>query len=140
MLAHLDRKLVRDLSRMKGQAVAVALVMACGLAMMIMARSLIHSLESTRQEYYQAKRFADVFVHLKRAPLFVAEQVAALPRRDRGAAQHRIADHAGPPRPGRTRQRAGVVAPRLRGTAPQRPASPCGTLADAGAAERGARG
>lgn len=79
MLAHLDRKLVRDLSRMKGQAVAVALVMACGLAMMIMARSLIHSLESTRQEYYQAKRFADVFVHLKRAPLFVADQVAALP-------------------------------------------------------------
>ena len=32
MISHLDRKLLRDLSRMKGQAVAVALVMACGLA------------------------------------------------------------------------------------------------------------
>ena len=68
MISHLDRKLWRDLRRMKGQAIAVALVMACGLAMMIMARSLIYSLESTRREYYEANRFADVFAHLKRAP------------------------------------------------------------------------
>ena len=61
MLPHLDRKLWRDLRRMKGQALAVALVMACGLAMMIMARSLIYSLESTRREYYEANRFAEVF-------------------------------------------------------------------------------
>ncbi|HTL54541.1 MAG TPA: ABC transporter permease [Candidatus Limnocylindrales bacterium] len=79
MLSHLDRKLWRDLRRMKGQAVAVSLVMACGLAMMIMARSLIHSLESTRQEYYEANRFADVFVNLKRAPNAVASQIAEIP-------------------------------------------------------------
>ena len=79
MLSHLDRKLWRDLRRMKGQAVAVALVMACGLAMMIMARSLIHSLESTRREYYQAHRFADVFAHLKRAPHYLAQRVAEIP-------------------------------------------------------------
>ena len=78
-MRHLDRKLWRDLNRMKGQAIAVSLVMACGLAMMVMARSLIHSLESTRQEYYEANRFADVFVQLKRAPNSVATQVAALP-------------------------------------------------------------
>lgn len=71
----LDRKLWRDLRRMKGQAIAVALVMACGLAMMIMARSLIHSLETTRQEYYQANRFAEVFAHLKRAPDSVAARI-----------------------------------------------------------------
>jgi putative ABC transport system permease protein len=64
---------------MKGQAIAVALVMACGLAMMIMARSLIHSLDSTRREYYEAHRFADVFVQLKRAPNFVAERAAQIP-------------------------------------------------------------
>ena len=78
MLPHLDRKLVRDLNRMKGQAVAVALVMGCGLAMMIMARSLIYSLENTRQEYYQSHHFAEVFAYLKRAPNSVAERVAAL--------------------------------------------------------------
>ena len=49
MISHLDRKLLRDLNRMKGQTIAVALVMACGLAMMIMARSLIFSLETTRR-------------------------------------------------------------------------------------------
>ncbi|MBI4327384.1 MAG: ABC transporter permease [Chloroflexi bacterium] len=79
MLSHLDRKLARDLRRMKGQAMAVALVMACGLAMMIMARSLIHSLETTRREYYQANRFAEVFAHLKRAPNAVAERARAIP-------------------------------------------------------------
>ena len=79
MLPHLDRKLVRDLNRMKGQAVAVALVMGCGLAMMIMARSLINSLETSRLEYYRANRFADVFVNLKRAPFWVADRVAAIP-------------------------------------------------------------
>lgn len=79
MLTGLDRKLVRDLSRLKGQIVAVALVMACGLAMLVMARSLINSLESTRQDYYQAHRFAELFAHLKRAPLAVADRIAALP-------------------------------------------------------------
>ena len=79
MLSHLDRKLWRDLRKMKGQAVAVALVMACGLAMMIMARSLIHSLETTRLEYYQANRFAEVFAHLKRAPNSLAARVAEIP-------------------------------------------------------------
>ena len=79
MISHLDRKLWRDLSRMKGQAIAVSLVMACGLAMLIMARSLIHSLDNTRLEYYQANRFADVFASLKRAPDWVVSQVAAIP-------------------------------------------------------------
>jgi putative ABC transport system permease protein len=79
MIPHLDRKLLRDLNRMKGQTFAVALVMACGLAMMIMARSLIHSLESTRQEYYEAHRFAEVFAHLKRAPNSVAGAVRDIP-------------------------------------------------------------
>jgi putative ABC transport system permease protein len=73
--AKLDLKLLRDLNHIKGQAIAVALVMACGLAMMIMTRSLIHSLESTRQEYYEANRFAQVFAHLKRAPNSIAKQV-----------------------------------------------------------------
>ena len=79
MISHLDRKLLRDLNRMKGQAVAVALVMACGLAMMIMARSLIHSLESTRREYYEAHRFAEVFAQFKRAPQSLAARIATLP-------------------------------------------------------------
>ncbi len=79
MLSHLDRKVWRDLRKMTGQAVAVSLVMACGLAMMIMARSLIHSLESTRLEYYQSHRFAQVFAQLKRAPNSLAARIAEIP-------------------------------------------------------------
>ena len=79
MLPHFDRKLFRDLKRLKGQAGAVSLVMACGLAMLIMARSLIHSLESTRAEYYQTNHFADVFGSLKRAPNHLADRIRDLP-------------------------------------------------------------
>jgi putative ABC transport system permease protein len=75
----LDLKLLRDLRALKSQAVAVALVMACGLAMMIMTRSLILSLATTRDTYYERHRFAEVFGRLKRAPNSVREQLAALP-------------------------------------------------------------
>src|SRR5512145_1362799 len=79
MLPHLYRKLLRDLRRMKGQAAAVSLVIACGLSMLIMARSLIHSLDTTRADYYQTNRFAEVFASLKRAPNHLATQIAAIP-------------------------------------------------------------
>ncbi len=79
MLPHLDRKLLRDLKRLKGQAGAVAVVMACGLAMMITTRSLIASLEGARADYYESHRFADVFGSLKRAPNHLGERLAALP-------------------------------------------------------------
>lgn len=79
MISPLDLKLLRDLGRMKGQVLAVSLVMACGLAMMIMTRSLIFTLESTRSAYYQKFAFADVFGSLKRAPLSAAESLKTLP-------------------------------------------------------------
>src|SRR5687767_237439 len=75
----LDRKLLRDLRALKSQAFAVALVMACGLAMMIMTRSLILSLQATRDTYYEQHRFAQVFARLKRAPDAVRDQLAAIP-------------------------------------------------------------
>ncbi len=79
MISPLDRKLLRDLGKMKGQVLAVSVVMACGLAMMIMTRSLILTLDSTRSAYYQKHALADVFASLKRAPLSVAEELKTLP-------------------------------------------------------------
>ncbi|MEO5714132.1 MAG: FtsX-like permease family protein [Luteolibacter sp.] len=79
MLDPLDRKLLRDLGKMKGQIFAVSLVMACGLAMMIMTRSLIMTLETTRSAYYQKYAMADIFANLKRAPLAVADELNTLP-------------------------------------------------------------
>ena len=75
----LDLKLLRDIGKMKGQMFAVGIIMACGLAMMIMMRSLIFSLESTRDAYYSDHRFADVFCDLKRAPNALRTRLAGLP-------------------------------------------------------------
>ena len=74
----LDTKLIRDLGNMKGQTIAVALVMACGLAVMIMARSLIVSLESARDAYYASYHFGDVFCDLKRAPNAVRSRLTEI--------------------------------------------------------------
>lgn len=79
MLTPLDLKLFRDLGRMKGQIVAVSLVMACGLAMMIMTRSIVLTLETTRDAYYQTYRLADIFGTLKRAPLALADRLSQIP-------------------------------------------------------------
>ncbi len=75
----LDLKLLRDIGKMKGQMFAVGIIMACGLAMMITTRSLLFSLETTRDAYYAQHRFADVFCELKRAPNSVRKRLAELP-------------------------------------------------------------
>lgn len=79
MLAALDLKLFRDLGKIRGQIIAVSLVMACGIAMMITTRGLIRSLETTRSAYYTEKRFADLFCELKRAPNSLRNRLAEIP-------------------------------------------------------------
>ena len=78
-MSPLNLKLLRDAGHMKGQMFAVGLVMACGLAMMTMARSLIFSLESTRDAYFERNRFGDVFSGLKRAPNALRPRLAEIP-------------------------------------------------------------
>lgn len=75
----LDRKLLRDLWTMKGQALAIASIIAAGVAMLVMYLSNFESLQRTRAEYYDAARFADVFASLKRAPSSLERRIAALP-------------------------------------------------------------
>ena len=75
----LDRKLVRDLWGMKGQALAISLVIAAGVATFVMSLSTLDSLRQTLNAYYERYRFADVFVHLKRAPNALAGRLAEVP-------------------------------------------------------------
>jgi len=75
----LNRKLWRDLSGMKTQAIAIALVIGCGIAAFVMALTTVVSLRSTRNDYYEQQRFAHVFAHLKRAPNTLAERIAEIP-------------------------------------------------------------
>jgi putative ABC transport system permease protein len=78
-LAALNRKLLRDIFAMKAQALAIALVVAAGVAMFVMYQSNFASLRETRETYYQRQRFADVFASLRRAPERVAAEIAAIP-------------------------------------------------------------
>jgi putative ABC transport system permease protein len=75
----LDRKLLRDLWEMKGQALAIAAVVAAGVTMFVTYLSNFDSLRRTRAEYYDSARFADVFASLKRAPSSLQARLEALP-------------------------------------------------------------
>ncbi len=75
----LDRKLLRDLWEMKGQALAIAAVVAAGVTMFVTYMSNFDSLRRTRADYYEAARFADVFASAKRAPATVQSRLAAIP-------------------------------------------------------------
>jgi putative ABC transport system permease protein len=75
----LDRKLCRDLWQMKGQSIAIASVIAAGVAMFVMYLSNFESLQRTRSAYYQAARFADVFASVKRAPASLESRIRMLP-------------------------------------------------------------
>lgn len=71
----LERKLLRDLWHMRAQALAIALVLMCGVATFIMFLATLHALRETQQSYYRQYRFADMFVSLKRAPQSLAARV-----------------------------------------------------------------
>lgn len=79
----IDRKMIRDLWHLRGQVIATAVVVACGVASFVTMRSTYESLVESRDTYYSQYRFAQVFGSLKRAPNTVARQIAEIP----GAAQ-----------------------------------------------------
>lgn len=75
----LERKLTRDLWRLKGQVATIAVVLACGIMALLMMRSAYVSLLAARDSYYTTYRFADVFARLVRAPESVADRLGELP-------------------------------------------------------------
>jgi putative ABC transport system permease protein len=75
----LDRKLFRDLRRLWAQALAIALVIAGGVATLVLAVGSFRSLEETRNAYYERYRFADVFATVRRAPKTLLSQITELP-------------------------------------------------------------
>ena len=63
---------------MKGQAVAIALVIAVGVLMLVMMNGLVRSLEDTRTAYYERHRLAKVFAPLQRAPQSLLTRAAEI--------------------------------------------------------------
>ena len=75
----LNRKLFRDVIHLRGQVVAITLVVACGVTAFVAMRSTYNSLQTSQQSYYEAFRFADVFAQLKRAPDSLSARVSEIP-------------------------------------------------------------
>jgi putative ABC transport system permease protein len=78
-MTSLHRKLFRDLWSIKGQALAIGLVIACGVATFVMSLCTYASLELIRSTYYERYRFADVFAGLQRAPESLGERIERIP-------------------------------------------------------------
>ncbi|GHD48255.1 putative ABC transport system permease protein [Marinobacter persicus] len=75
----LHTKLKRELWQIRGQVLAIALVIAGGIAVCLLSVVNYTSLDATRQQYYQEQQFADVFVSLKRAPRHLEQQIGQIP-------------------------------------------------------------
>ncbi|MCA9132131.1 MAG: FtsX-like permease family protein [Planctomycetales bacterium] len=74
----LDRKLIRDLSLMKGQVLAIVLVIAAGVATFVMSMCSYASLQWSKDYFYREFRFADVFSSARRAPDSLIPRIAEI--------------------------------------------------------------
>nr|MBL0711986.1 ABC transporter permease [Colwellia sp.] len=75
MKSVLNQKLLRELLAIKGQVMAITLVMAAGIAIFVIMFGVLDSLKLTRDTYYDRYQFADVFASLKRAPEAVNDRI-----------------------------------------------------------------
>jgi putative ABC transport system permease protein len=75
----LQRKLVRDLWRLRAQGFTIAVLVGCGIASFVAAVTASASLEASLADFYADARFGDLFVHLTRAPRPVLDRLRDLP-------------------------------------------------------------
>ena len=78
-LSPMDRKLLRDIWRLKSQVIAVSMVIASGVALLIMSLTSGEALHETTAAYYERYRFADVFATVRRAPEHLMDRIEAIP-------------------------------------------------------------
>jgi len=79
----LDRKALRDALHLKGQLLAIAVLVACGVAVFIMLRSMNGYLRESQASYYERYGFGELFAHATRAPAGVELALRDLPELDR---------------------------------------------------------
>jgi putative ABC transport system permease protein len=64
---------------MRGQALAIALVVMSGVGTYVMFLTTLDALRGSRDSYYREYRFAEVFVSLKRAPEVLRQRMLDIP-------------------------------------------------------------
>ncbi len=75
----LDRKLARDLGRMAVQALAIAVLVGCAVAVFVGSTATWRALSRSQARYYEDHRFAQVFAEAPRVPEPAAGRIAELP-------------------------------------------------------------
>ncbi|MBM3513143.1 MAG: FtsX-like permease family protein [Alphaproteobacteria bacterium] len=78
-MSALNRKLIRDLWRLKGQAFAIATVVAAGIGLLIGTYGCLAALGSSKDRFYDRYRFAEVWANAKRAPNSLQAKLEAIP-------------------------------------------------------------
>lgn len=74
----MTRKLMRDLWMMRGQGIALATVIGCGVAIFIMMHGTYGSLLQARDSYYASYRMADGWAPVRRAPNALIEHIKTI--------------------------------------------------------------
>lgn len=64
----LNRKLFRDFKTMLGQILTLAILVICGVSVLVSSWSSYQSLQRSKESYYRQYHFADVFAEVIRAP------------------------------------------------------------------------
>jgi putative ABC transport system permease protein len=74
----LDKKLLRDFRRLWGQSLAIALVLACGVMILLTAFGMYRALDDTLEAFYERNEFADVWASTEKAPRPLLSEIAAI--------------------------------------------------------------
>jgi len=107
VLSALQRKLLRDVWRWRGQILAIVAVIGCGIGTFVAFASVSSSLQGSLDSYYDRYRFADVFDQVTRAPSLVRrsiERIAGV-----AAVQTRVVREVTLDIPGRTEPATGRI-------------------------------
>ncbi|MDF2972764.1 MAG: FtsX-like permease family protein [Microvirga sp.] len=75
----LDRKVLRDIWRFRGQVFTIVLLVGAGVTVLVGSVSTYASLLTTQETYYRESRFADLWADVKRAPKAVLGKLSEIP-------------------------------------------------------------
>jgi putative ABC transport system permease protein len=76
--AALDRKILRELRQMRSQVITIALLIICGLSLMIATSISYDSLRAARDSFYRDYRFADLFADFQAAPRSIMDRMRGI--------------------------------------------------------------
>lgn len=78
-MSALNRKLLREIWKHRGQMLSIAAVVAVGIMTVMTMRGAYESLLISRELYYKEARFPDIWVQLERAPESLHRRIQEIP-------------------------------------------------------------